>query len=198
MEILSEDMEENPLLKGMIENNESYLKVINSIIETLKLKEITIEKTDINLCELTGTIFKALKPAATAKNITLINKVNKEFVIWADYMSLSRIIMNIVSNSIESIDENKIIEVSAQRLPTATSVSIKDNGCGISQADIKNIFNKYVSNNKSGKKSVSGLGLSIVKDLVNKNYGKIYIDSKLNEYTRFVIELPNRGRNGKI
>ncbi|MBQ9245808.1 HAMP domain-containing histidine kinase [bacterium] len=199
IEILSDDMKDNPIVTGMVENNEAYLKLINSIIETLRLRDIKIDKIEIDLHQLVNTIIKALLPAANNKNIKLINNVKPNFIIWADYISINRVILNLVSNSIENIDNDKKIVISSKKLQTVTYISIKDNGAGISDEDKKNIFKKYVSKSSSGKKSVSGLGLSIVRELVLKNYGKIYIDSKVNEYTRFVVELPNKGtNNGKI
>ena len=198
MEILTEDMNDNPLLAGIRENNEAYLEIINTILDSIRAREIKIEKIDINLNSLVNNIINALLPASKAKQISVINRVDKTFILWADYISINRIIMNLISNSIDNIENGCRIEIFAKRQSTVSTITIKDNGHGISDIEQKQLFNKYISKNYSGSKAVKGLGLFIVKDLVNKNYGKIYIDSKINEYTRFVIELPNKGRLNEI
>ena len=195
MDIISEDIEDNPLIKGIKENNEAYLNIINTIIDSIRVKEIIIEKTDLNLYSLVNTIINALQPQAKSKNISLINRVNPNFILWADYISINRIIMNLISNAIDNIYEGCRIEVFAQKQKAISLITIKDNGKGIDSIAMKQLFNKYISKNASGSKAVKGLGLYIVKDLINKNYGKIYIDSKINEYTKFCVELPNKGRN---
>ena len=198
MEILAEDMNDNPLLAGIKENNEAYLEIINAILDSIRAREIKIEKIDINLNSLVNNIINALQPVSKVKQISVINRVDKNFILWADYISINRIIMNLVSNSIDNIENGCKIEVFAQKQRNISTIIIKDNGHGISDIEQKQLFNKYISKNSSGSKAVKGLGLFIVKDLVNKNYGKIYIDSKINEYTKFVIELPNKGRRNEI
>ena len=193
MEILSEEMQDNPLVDAMIQNNEAYLQMVNYIIEAFSQKEIKIEKTEFNLPKLVSTVIQALQPAASTKNITVINEVPKDFMLYADYVAANRIIMNLTSNAIENIDNDKEVRIKAEKDQTRTTITIEDNGQGISKEDIETLFTKYVSKKKPGsKKSVSGLGLSIVHTLVLKNNGKIHVESEVGAYTKFIIELPNK------
>lgn len=190
--ILQEEFAGHELLDGMMKNSETYLKMINLIIEAYNDKEIEINKTDIYLQETVNNIFDALSSLAKDKNINLKHNISNSFTIWADYISINRIIMNLVSNAIENIENNKTITISAFKEKNISKIIIEDNGSGIDKSEIENIFNKYYSNKKSGKKSISGLGLYIVKELVTKQNGKIYIESEKNLYTKFIIELPNK------
>ena len=189
MEILSEEFRDNPLVKGLTSNNDAFLKMINEIIEAFSQKDIKVEKSHFNLFKLVNSVAEALRPSIELKNIKIINKVEENLVIFADYLSFNRIIANLVSNAIENIENNKTITISAKKNNEKVTVVVEDNGSGIK--DVKGIFKKYVSSNKSGKKAVSGLGLAIVAELVKKNDGKISLESEVDKYTKFIIELPN-------
>ena len=189
MEVLKEEFENNSLVKGLIDNNDAFLKLINEIIEAFKQKEIKVEKTDFNLSKLVNSVIEVFKPSYEAKNIKIDNIISSDMIVFADYLSFNRIIANLISNAIENIENGKKIVLSAKKTDKTVIVTVEDNGSGIK--DIENIFKKYSSSNKFSKKSVSGLGLAIVAELVDKNNGKISVESELNKYTKFIIEVPN-------
>ena len=196
--ILQDEFNNHELLEGMMANNETYLKMINLILEAYNEKKINIEKTDIYLHKIVNSITQELKPMADKKNITIKNKINNDFIVYADFISINRIMMNLISNSIENIENNKTIIIKVMASPKKTRIIIEDNGAGIDEETIKHIFEKYSSSNKSRKKLVSGLGLYIVKDLVTQNGGTIHSESELTKYTKFIIELPKKDKNEKI
>ena len=191
--ILQDEFNNHELLEGMMANNETYLKMINLILEAYNEKKINIEKIDINLNKIINSITQELKPMANKKNITIKNRINNDFIVYADFISINRIMMNLISNSIENIENDRTIIIKGINGNNKTRIIIEDNGTGIDEETIKHIFEKYSSSNKYKKKIVSGLGLYIVKDLVTQNGGTIHIESELNKYTKFIIELPNKG-----
>ena len=191
--ILQEEFNNHELLDGMMSSNDKYLKMINLILEAYSEREIKIDKINIELHKITTSVIKELTPIAKSKNITILNKIPQDFNIYADFISINRIIMNLVSNAIENIENGKKVEISALKKNNKTLINIIDNGSGISEEKLKTIFDKYASGNKTGRKVISGLGLHIVKDLVTQNGGTINVSSKENEYTKFTIEIPNKG-----
>lgn len=197
MEILSDEMKDNELVEGMTKNNDAYLKMINAIIESFSHDDIEIEKMDFDFSKLADTVVDALKPMAKAKNIELRTAIQDKLTVWADYLSFNRIIMNLVSNAIENIDSNKTVTIEAKKNPKTTVITIVDNGKGMKEDEKENLFNKHLKENLGGKKSVSGIGLSIVYDLVEKNGGNIRVESEENKYTKFIIELLNEENNDK-
>jgi len=192
MEILGEEFEDNPLVKGLVSNNDAFLKMINEIIEAFSQRDVKLEKTEFNLSKMVDSIIEALRPASDSKNIKTVNLVENDLTIYADYLSFNRIVANLVSNAIENIDEGKTVKVKAFKTRSDSTIIVEDNGAGIE--DTEKIFKKYSSSNKSGKKAVSGLGLAIVAELVKKNDGTIRVESELGKYTKFIIEL-NNGKN---
>jgi len=189
MEILSEEFSDNPLVSGLVSNNDAFLKMVNEIIEALSKKDIKINKEKINLKKSVNSVIEAIKPVLEEKNIQVYNNVQDGFTVYADYICLNRIIANLVSNAVEHIGNDKHIKVYSDKSKDMTQIFIEDDGDGI--ADTESIFKKYSSSNKSGKKAVSGLGLSIVSELVKKNNGNIRVESELKKYTKFIIGLPN-------
>ena len=181
----------------MLANNETYLKMINLILEAYNEKEINIEKSEVNLYTITNQIIQELKPIANNKNITIKNNLKENFTILVDFLCINRILMNLISNSIENIEREKTITISGKQNQSYSQIIIEDNGSGIEANVLSTIFEKYHSSNKSGKKTVSGLGLYIVKDLVTKNSGNINVESEIGAYTRFIIKLPNKGLKWK-
>ena len=191
--ILQEEFNNHELLDGMMSSNDKYLKMINLILEAYSEKQIKIDKINIELYKITATVIKELTPIAKSKNITILNKIPQDFNIYADFISINRIIMNLISNAIENIENGKKVEINALKKQNKIQINIIDNGAGISENKLKTIFDKYASGNKSGIKVVSGIGLHIVKYLVTQNGGTINVSSKENEYTKFTIEIPNKG-----
>ncbi len=152
---------------------------------------------DFDFSKLTDTVIDALKPAADAKHIELRKSIKNNLTVWADYISVNRIVMNLVSNAIDNIENSKVVTIRALKNQTSTVIIIEDNGSGMNEEEQKKLYEKHIQRSNSENKSVSGLGLSIVYDLVVQNGGKIQVESKENEYTKFIIELENENKNGK-
>ena len=195
MEILSEEMKDNELFAGLSKNTDAYLKMINSIIESFSHEDIKIEKMDFDFSKLADTVVEALKPMAEAKNIELRTAIQDKLTVRADYLSFNRIILNLVSNAIENIDHNKTVTIEAKQNPQTTVITIVDNGKGLKEEDKEKLFKNHLKESLAEKKSVSGLGLSIVYDLVVQNGGSIRVESEEDKYTKFIIELKNEEEN---
>lgn len=124
-----------------------------------------------------------------AKNIHLnySNLTSPDTVIIADPEQLRRVINNIISNSVKYIDRNKIPEIDIRILDETDSIriEIEDNGRGISTKDLPNIFERFYRSDESRNSSQggSGIGLSIVKKIVEDHGGYIWATSKEGEET---------------
>ena len=83
---------------------------------------------------------------------------------------------------------------------TKVTIEVSDNGVGLSEEDLKNIFNKgaTLSAKPTGNESSSGLGLWIVKKLVEAHHGKVWVKSKVGKGSTFVVELPINLTNEKV
>ena len=188
VEILSDEFNNHELLSGLKDNSQSFLNMINVVIEAFLKKDFVINKTEFNLYKLAQKIVQTLDINAKQKNILINNKIDNDFIIFADYISFNRILTNLVLNAIDNIENDKTIELSIERNAEADILTISDNGCGIDNVD--EIFKPHAKINFNNKKVISGLGLTIVKELCDKNDLKIKVDSKKDCYTKFIIEIP--------
>ncbi len=113
--ILNDELGEHELFEGLIKNNENYLKMINLIIEAYNDKPVLIQKIEFDLNKIINSVIKALKPITETKNIKIENNIEFNFIIWADFISMNRIIMNLVANSVENISNDKTIKIDARK-----------------------------------------------------------------------------------
>ena len=104
-----------------------------------------------------------------------------------DYHYFQSVLINLLSNAAESItsDEGKI-NIRASRFRQSAEISVSDNGCGISQEQLKTLFTPF----KSTKKKGLGIGLYQCKTIIEAHGGKIYVESETGHGTTFHIELP--------
>ena len=138
-------------------------------------------------------IFEELSFFEQANNVRKIIRVGGTVQFYSDPYRIQTILNNLISNSFKyyrSGDEQPTIEIDIYIAEKSTTILIKDNGIGIPEEKFENIFNMFyrASNQSKG----SGLGLYIVKEMVEKLNGTISVKSKVNMYTQFMIELPNR------
>jgi signal transduction histidine kinase/tetratricopeptide (TPR) repeat protein len=108
--------------------------------------------------------------------------------IVCKYGKMNQVIMNLVSNAIDAIKEDGVIEISTQISGPFCYISVKDNGGGISEEVLPNIFDPFFTTKDVGKGT--GLGLSISYAIIEEHNGKIEVKSKQGEGTEFTIILP--------
>jgi signal transduction histidine kinase len=104
-----------------------------------------------------------------------------------DYHHFQSVLINLLSNAAESItaDEGRIT-IRVSQVDRVVEISVTDNGCGISQEQLKELFAPF----KSTKKKGLGIGLYQCKTIVEAHGGKIYVESEVNRGTTFRLELP--------
>ncbi|MBE0653740.1 MAG: GHKL domain-containing protein [Bacteroidales bacterium] len=120
--------------------------------------------------------------------ISLKIKTSGDIYVYADREQLSRVFMNLIKNAIQSVPENRTakIEIVLVRKENKALISIKDNGKGIAEDIRERMFQPNFTTKSSGM----GLGLSIVRNILNAAGGRIYFETEVNEGTVFYIELP--------
>ena len=111
-------------------------------------------------------------------------------MIISDEELLQQIWMNIISNAIKFSNENGKIDINLASHSNYIVVTIKDYGCGMDEETINHAFDKFYQGDKSHSREGNGLGLSLVKRILDICLGEIKIESKLNEGTTITINLP--------
>ena len=114
----------------------------------------------------------------------------KEAIVLGDKEQLNRVFSNLIKNAIQAIPDDRRGTIKVGLVPKGNThlIFIKDNGVGITKEIEKKIF----SPNFTTKSTGAGLGLAMVKQMVDNHTGQIYFETQIGEGTTFYVELPNR------
>jgi two-component system CheB/CheR fusion protein len=123
-----------------------------------------------------------------------INSELEEKIIAVDVDSIERILLNLLSNAIKFTEKGGSVSVNISDKNEFISISVKDTGIGIPVDKQNLIFKRFVQVNRllTREREGSGIGLTLVKDLVNMHQGNIYVVSEVGKGSEFFIELPSR------
>lgn len=179
----------------MNRNCNRLLKLINNLIDYSKIENnnYVIDKRSVDIVYLVEETVLDMKEYIEEKGIELIFDTDvEEKSIECDKLDIERCIINLVSNAVKFTPEGGLIEVVLHDLHDKVKISVRDNGIGISEENQKIIFDRFNQgvDKSSEQKGGSGLGLTITKQLINLHGGEIYVDSKVDEGSEFVIILP--------
>ena len=164
--------------------------LINQIMELSKLeRQKEIEKEKINLSNIVLQLLEDYKPLLESKNLNLVYNVEKDLRIQGNKIMLERVFLNILMNAVKFTKTN--IEVSLTREDKTAVLKIRDDGIGISEENKKFIWERFYQVNDSRNKEEnkgSGLGLSMVKKIVDLHSATIDLESELEQGTCFTIK----------
>jgi two-component system phosphate regulon sensor histidine kinase PhoR len=164
------------------------------MITKLEVGDLNLNFTRFNIVEVIQNVFDLLEMKADKKGIMLMfdMKYIKPVMVFADQDKIQQVITNLVTNSIKYGKENGTTEISIEDLVNnKIIIRVKDNGEGIEQKHVPRLFERFYRVDKSGARSEggSGLGLSIVKHIIEGHDEKIYVESKFGEGSEFSFTL---------
>ncbi len=182
------DEKQKLLLSTMQKSNEDLLGLVNALLEVYKYdaEKLVLNKNDFNIYELTKLVYDELKPLADSKNIDFtIDCADENLTIKADRGELRRVICNLCGNAINYTQDNGKVVITIKNEDKDLIFSVSDNGCGIPQEDIPNMFQRF-SQGTSKKRSVgTGLGLYLSRQIIESHGGKIWLESAVNKGSEF-------------
>jgi signal transduction histidine kinase len=149
--------------------------------------DITYSK--IQIFNLNQTLENVIELYATNDKIAIITDLHPgEIMINADNTQVNRLFTNLLQNAVQSVPDNRnvVIEIKSELNNNHVLVYIKDNGAGIPASKIDKIFTPNFTTKSSG----TGLGLAMCKGIVEKMNGKIWFETRENEWTIFYVEIP--------
>lgn len=171
------------------------LGMINDLLDLAKIEahKMKLAKEDFNVIRGITEVINVVRALADKKNIAItFEPVEESIEIYADYRKFHQILYNLLSNAIKFTHEDGNIEIGVEKQKNNIQFFVKDNGIGIDPKYHGKIFAKFqqVDNSYTRKHSSTGLGLTITKELVELHGGKIWIESALEEGTKFIFTLP--------
>lgn len=182
------------------ETRDKFLNIINKEAERLS-RLITDILVLSKLESGSHNDFQPFKPLAVIEDVVNMVKnmyKNKKVTINIDntcYSDIScdkdkflQLMLNLVENAVKYSNEDVIVDIKSYVNEDKYIIEVKDNGIGIPEEDIPRIFERFYRVDKSRKGGSTGLGLAIVKHIVKSYDGEIYVESKLNEGTKFTVQ----------
>lgn len=186
-------------LTNGVENTDRMIKVINGLLDLSQLEEAKsqfhFESKDI--VSLTKEVLKALAPNAEKCKVNLkLDEPKKKIPsVRIDGEKIKAALSNLVDNAIKYSPQGKLVRVGITHIGKEVQITIADQGYGIPKDQQTRVFEKFfrAKNIVKIQTEGSGLGLTIVKDIVDKHDGKIFFESVEDQGTTFTLALPLKG-----
>lgn len=164
------------------------------LITKLEIGNLSLNIDSFDMVQMISDVFELFEIKAQAKGISLVfdKTYNKPIVVNADKEKIRQVVTNLIVNSIKYGQENGTTEISVEHLSAdKIIVRVTDNGQGIQQEHLPRLFERFYRVNNSGSRDEggSGLGLSIVKHIIEAHDQKIYVESQLDVGSEFSFTL---------
>lgn len=177
------------------QNSYRLLRLVNNVIDMSKIETgyYDIHLENHNIVSVIENITMSVAQYIEDKGICLIfDTESEEEIIACDPDKIERIMLNLLSNAIKYTGKNGQIDVNLKVDSSNVIITVKDNGIGISEEKLNSIFERFaqVDNIVTRKSQGSGIGLSLVKSLVEMHNGRIFAKSYPEEGTEFIVEIP--------
>lgn len=188
-------------LEGASNSVDRLVKIVHDLdmITQLEAGELILNREDFDIISLVKDVFELLEMNAKKRNIKLIfDQEYDSIVVNGDRDRLEQVLINLMVNSLKYGKKNGTTEVSIEILSkTKVLIRITDNGEGIPKENLHRIFERFYRVDQSGsrKEGGSGLGLSIVKHIVEAHFEKIYIESQLGVGSEFSFTIQKSQTN---
>lgn len=192
------------LLQIINQQAKSLLEQINQVLDAAKIEagRFSIEKQSLDLSEIVQDAIEPFMPQANKKQIVISTDINYPLPkVEVDQARITQVLNNLISNSLKFTPANGKIVVAVKAGDGFITVSVSDNGMGIAESEQKDLFSKYyqirTTPHQLAKKG-TGLGLFIVKGIVEAHGGSVGVNSKPGEGTTIYFALPFQGGKPEI
>ncbi len=182
------------ILESNYEETLRLIKIVDNLFFIAKVDHTKIQliKSEINARQFLNQILQNLKILGKEKNISLALECDEDVQIIIDKETMQQVITNLVDNAIKYGEENQTVLLVCAKEENKILISITNKGEGIPAEELQNIFNRFyrVENSRNRKTGGIGLGLSVVKSIVEWHDGNISVESIPNGETTFTVSLP--------
>ncbi|HEX2866885.1 MAG TPA: PAS domain-containing sensor histidine kinase [Ignavibacteriales bacterium] len=167
--------------------------LLNNLLQWASIQsgKMTYEARILRLHKMAGDAADMLQDNASAKGITILNKVEKDILVYADQNSISSVIQNLVTNAIKFTNPGGTVEITSLKSGRMVYFSVSDTGIGMTKEQIEKLFRIDVQQTTAGtaKETGTGLGLILCKEMVERNGGKLTVESQPGLGSRFTFTL---------
>jgi two-component system phosphate regulon sensor histidine kinase PhoR len=174
-------------------NLRSLIEMINDFLELARLDAFTneLQSGEVEIGALLLETIDALRPQIDAHGLSCVTEIDRSAKVVGDGRRLQQVLSNLISNAVKFTGEQGTITARVVRSDQDVEVSVMDTGRGIAERDLPRLFDRYTRvGNATDKISGTGLGLMIVREIVEAHGGKVGVESTLGVGSRFWFRLP--------
>ena len=178
----------------IIETTQNASKLLDEILLWARTQQgkIPFKPQKLNFTNVCNNVLEVLRPIAFTKNITIHYSATNQLYVFADLDMLKTVLRNLISNAIKFTNKEGVITISALESPEFVTITISDNGIGISSDVVGKLFDisEVIASKGTAGESGTGLGLLLCKDFIEKHAGNIWVESKIGKGSDFKFTLP--------
>ncbi len=190
-------LEQQEFLTIVSQNTTRLTELINDLLEIERLESgrIEFEFTELDLEEVLQNVARSLQVTAEHKGLEFVTEIASGLTVRGDRDRLAQVFLNLLSNAIKYTPAGTV-ELKAHREDDTVVVSVRDTGIGLSESDMKRLFQKFFRSDNPYVRKVggTGLGLSIAKAIVERHNGTMTVTSQLGQGSTFTVRLPALAR----
>lgn len=181
-------------LTNAMNDSRRMLGMLNDLLDGYKYEavQLKLEKSPFDITQVIATLVAEFSSLAREREIELLQDTPIGLTVTADEGKINRVVSNLLSNALKFTPRGGRIVVMAAEKPKLIEVSVTDNGEGIPPEDQEKVFEKFyqVKKRKLGRKTGTGLGLPLCRQLVEAHGGKIWAESQYGKGSKFIFTLP--------
>lgn len=184
-------------LSSIKRNSNLLLSQINELLDLSRIdaRKLEIHPKWFDLPKVITEATVAVEPQALKKNLAVkVISDGNAVSAYGDPDRIKQIIINLLNNAVKFTNDNGIVQIETKDEKNKTIISVKDTGIGIEKKNFESIFTPFIKIDSSLSKKAGGIGigLSIVKSLVEAHGGKVFVESKIGEGSKFSFVIPKK------
>ncbi len=177
----------------MKKETERLMKLVNDLLDMARLEadQMQVHPVSYNLTEQLRLTVAKMEPTITQQQIEIELLADKDVYVVADPNRIDQVLINLLQNAVQFSNENSKIEVIIESGIEEVTVHIRDYGLGMSEEDLKHVWERFYKKEKArSTKGGTGIGLSIVKHIIDLHKTSISVKSEMNKGTTVTFTLP--------
>ncbi|MGK0468505.1 sensor histidine kinase [Clostridium sp.] len=183
-------------INSMKQNCYRLSKLINNIVDSSKIETgfFEVHLSNNNIVEVVEDIIISVTNLTEIKGVNIIFDTDtEEKIIACDSEKIERVVLNLISNAIKFSDKGDEIFINVKDKDKFVEISVEDKGIGIEEKNLGTIFDRFKQVDKSLSRNAegTGIGLSLVKSIVELHCGHIYAESEVGKGSKFTFKLPS-------
>ena len=184
--------EDQSKLQIIKQSTDRLLHLVDQMIDFRKIDKghLNLEVEPCLIADFISSVKEHFNGFALKRNIHLRFEANDNPTVWIDKNRMENVLFNLISNSFKFVSIGGEILLNCKLVDNHVVITVRDNGIGISQENLENIFLEFFrEEHKSFQMGSGGIGLSFVKSIIEAHKGKIEVESQEQQYTKFTITL---------